>query len=316
MACKSPIYAYQHKTGGKLIFHYNPFTDSDYLPVTIPCGQCIECRKQKAREWANRILMESKYHDSNYFLTLTYDEQHVPRSVSPASGQTVLTLCPEHLTLFWKRLRKAGFSFRYFAAGEYGDVTFRPHYHAILFGLDLTDLKEVGASPTGDKYYQSETINKIWSHGHVTIGAMTWESACYVAQYCLKKQTGVCSDFYVNNGIVPEFVRMSRRPGIGYWYFEEHPDCMDYTRINVGSPTGARSFAPPRYFEKMLEKKYLEDNYGWVDNHQTGFRKAFRAQSIAVSEQNMTNNTSLDTYDQRKVIANAKNFSKKIRDFD
>lgn len=177
MACKSPIYAYQHKTGGKLIFNYNPFTDFDYVPVTIPCGQCIECRKQKAREWANRILMESKYHDSNYFLTLTYDEDHVPRSVSPASGQTVLTLCPEHLTLFWKRLRKAGFSFRYFAAGEYGDVTFRPHYHAIVFGLDLTDLKEVGASPTGDKYYQSETINKIWSHGHVTIGAMTWESA-------------------------------------------------------------------------------------------------------------------------------------------
>jgi MinD superfamily P-loop ATPase len=66
MACKSPIYAYQHKTGGKLIFNYNPFTDSDYVPVTIPCGQCIECRKQKAREWANRILMESKYHDSNY----------------------------------------------------------------------------------------------------------------------------------------------------------------------------------------------------------------------------------------------------------
>lgn len=90
---------------------------------------------------------------------------------------------------------------------------------------------------------------------------------------------------------------------------------MDYTRINVGSPTGARSFAPPRYFEKMLEKKYLEVNYGWVDNHQIGFRKAFRAQSIAVSEQNMTNNTSLDTYDQRKVISNAKNSCKKVRDF-
>ena len=217
--------------------------------------------------------------------------------------------------MFWKRLRKACFSFRYFAAGEYGDVTFRPHYHAILFGLNLTDLKEVGSSPTGDKYFQSETIDKIWSYGHVLIGAVTWESACYVAQYCLKKQTGVRSDFYIKNGIVPEFVRMSRRPGIGYRYFEEHPDCMDYTRINVGSPTGARSFSPPRYFEKLIEKKYLEDNYGWVDNHQIGFRKAFRARSIAVSEQNMTNNTSLDTYDQRKVIADSKNSFKKIRDF-
>ena len=66
--------------------------------VEIPCGKCSGCRLQKSREWANRCMLELQYHKSSYFVTLTYDEEHVPYHLydDPSTGEafTSLSLAP------------------------------------------------------------------------------------------------------------------------------------------------------------------------------------------------------------------------------
>ncbi len=97
--------------------------------LDVPCGQCISCRLKKAREWSIRIMNECSYYEKNCFLTLTYDEEHLPSSYS---------ISKRELQLFLKKLRKKC-KFRYFGSGEYGDKSMRPHYHIILFGVGCND---------------------------------------------------------------------------------------------------------------------------------------------------------------------------------
>ena len=114
--------------------------------VPLPCGQCIGCRIDYSRQWANRCLLELKYHDSAWFCTFTYDDDHVPRTYypDPETGEAIpaLTLQKRDFQLLMKRIRKKfeNDKIRFFMSGEYGSQTFRPHYHAILFGLHLDDL--------------------------------------------------------------------------------------------------------------------------------------------------------------------------------
>ena len=106
--------------------------------IEIPCGNCIGCRIAYSKQWADRCMLESQYHDENYFLTLTYDDDHVPRSgyYDEETGEwfDTFTLRKKDLQKFHKDLRKKLYGsdkgeFRFFACGEYGDQTFRPHYH-------------------------------------------------------------------------------------------------------------------------------------------------------------------------------------------
>ena len=100
--------------------------------IVLPCGQCCACRLNKSRDWATRCVLEAKMHDENCFITLTYNDENLPKDYG---------LCKEDLTLFFKRLRKnTGEKIRYYAAGEYGDLYGRPHYHACLFGWKPKDL--------------------------------------------------------------------------------------------------------------------------------------------------------------------------------
>lgn len=221
--------------------------------VMIPCGQCVECRRQYAREWANRCLLESMYHESNYFITLTYDDFHLD-TVLRDNGN--LSLCPRDLELFWKRLRKGlDYKIRYFACGEYGDQTFRPHYHAIVFGLQLDDLVFYKRSPNGDIYYNSPFLSQFWDYGYAVVAPMTWETACYVAGYVQKKLTGEAKSHYAEFGIDPPFVRMSRKPGIGRLYYEDHKDDVEsLSKISIPTLKGGRTFNVPRYYRKLFDK--------------------------------------------------------------
>ena len=99
--------------------------------VQVPCGLCLECRIQHARQWADRCVLEAKNYKDNYFVTLTYDDDFLPNHNS---------LEPRDLQLFLKRLRKTfpHTKIRFLASGEYGDSSFRPHYHLILLN-HLTD---------------------------------------------------------------------------------------------------------------------------------------------------------------------------------
>ena len=251
MSCFKPLTGWYSKhinpSGRRsIVFNRNEALDS-YHSLSIPCGQCIGCRLEKSRQWAIRCSLESQLYDNSYFLTLTYDDEHLPSSGS---------LVPEDLQKFLKKLRRhieyhgSDEKIRFFACGEYGDNFQRPHYHAIIYNLDIPDLKRFSTSFNGDTYYTSEIINQIWKNGYVIIGQVTFESCAYVARYVTKKITGDQADEHYN-GREPEFVRMSRRPGIGAAWLDKYQTDVyphDYIVIRDGIKV-----KPPKYFDKLFE---------------------------------------------------------------
>lgn len=149
------------------------------------CGQCICCRINRKRMWTARIQLEAACYDASTFVTLTYEDSSLP-----AFG----SLSREH----WRHFSK-GIGFRYFGVGEYGSRTWRAHYHAILFGIDAASAESL--------------VSERWPFGFVQVSPFTEAHAGYVAGYVTKKLTKVTEDLPV--GCIPEFSRMSRRPGIG-----------------------------------------------------------------------------------------------------
>ncbi len=252
MPCFHPLTAWQRTPGDKPVFSLRDLSASHTL-LKVPCGKCIGCRLERSRKWAMRCVMEASLHEENSFITLTYDEEHLPPSAS---------LVPRDLSLFWKRFRKAiGKPIRYFACGEYGERTQRPHYHAIIFGHQFEDRELwqktqeqiISASPvdvsSSPSLYQSSLLSDCWSLGFGSVGDVTFESAAYVARYCLKKITGPAAEAHYH-GREPEFVRMSNRPGIAAGWFEKYgadvyPSDQCFAR---GVPC-----KPPRYFDKLFE---------------------------------------------------------------
>ena len=118
----------------------------EFIPVTIKCGRCIGCRLDRSKEWAVRCVHEQQMHEQSCFVTLTYKDTEL---VHTPDGHP--TLFHEHFQLFMKRLRKKfGDNISYFMSGEYGDETFRPHYHAILFGVDFKDKEPLRYNDQGD----------------------------------------------------------------------------------------------------------------------------------------------------------------------
>lgn len=180
------------------------------LVRVVPCGQCIGCRLERSRQWAVRLVHESKLHEKSCFVTLTYAPEHLP----PGG-----TLVPEDLRLFIKRVRHWALPgrVRFFACGEYGDALGRPHYHALLFGVWFSEGALLGGEGAAS-YWRSDQLSGLWSKGHASFGRVTFESAAYVARYVLKKVTGAGAPAHYGDR-VPEFVRMSRRPGIGQGFF-------------------------------------------------------------------------------------------------
>lgn len=253
MTCYLPLTLYKAKSGpssktGKVPLVSLAFGDV-MKPVQVPCGRCIGCRLERSRQWAIRIMHENQLHMDSVFLTLTYRDNELIHG-----GNATGTLYPRHLTLFLKRLRKKyGSGIRFFACGEYGEKEHRPHYHAIIFGLDFQD-KAISPnnSKSGFPVYESQTLNKIWGLGDCYIGAVSFESAAYVARYIVDKKLGEESDFYHEEGIHPEFVRMSRRPGIGAdWYAQYKSDLYPhgYAVIRGGVKSNI-----PRFYEKKFEE--------------------------------------------------------------
>lgn len=279
MACYHPLKAIvvpnQTTVNGKKVYHFiKPLEEHKYPAdqiVQLPCGQCVGCRIQYSREWANRCMMELQYHESSYFVTLTYDDAHVPCSyyADPNTGEafTSLTLSKRDFQLFMKRLRKKFHNqkIRFFMAGEYGSNTFRPHYHAIIFGLHLDDLQLYSKSPQGFCYYNSPSLQACWSDndgnpiGYAVVAEVTWETCAYTARYVMKKLNGKEAQFYTDFNIQPEFTLMSRKPGIARQYFDDHPDIYKKEFINVSTEKGGLKFKPPRYFDKLYDLEHPEE---------------------------------------------------------
>lgn len=229
-----------------------------YDVFDVPCGRCINCRLAYAKRWSQRCLLETKSWSENWFVTLTYDDDHLSPVIDAKTGEWngFATLVPKDVTDFLKRLREhyrkefQHLPIRFYMAGEYGDTTMRPHYHLIIFNLPLFDLKLHSRSPLGDCYYNSDLLSKLWGHGHVVVGEVTAQSAAYVARYCQKK-VGKEID-YDAVGIHKEYVRMSRNPGIGLPYLQQNAEKI-YENDVIYLPNG-QMCTPPRYFDDKAEQ--------------------------------------------------------------
>lgn len=243
--------------------------------ISIPCQKCIGCRLTYARQWADRCLLELQYHKDAWFVTLTYNDEHVPRSMygDPETGEArpCLTLDRRHVQLFLKRLRKAvePTKIRYFGCAEYGPSTWRPHYHLIIFGLPLDDLALKRQDMDGKvSAFTSKTLSDAWSLrpfgnyspimdplGDVECSSVTWSACNYVARYIVKKQLGPDGkDFYERFNIASPFTFMSTSPGIGRAYFEEYQEVLyRHDSVAVSTPDGGRSVRPPRYFDRLFD---------------------------------------------------------------
>lgn len=218
--------------------------------LTLPCGQCIGCRLERSRQWAVRCMHESQMHAVNSFVTLTYDDNHVPHDYS---------LNYRHFQLFMKRLRKAYGPVRFYMCGEYGETYQRPHFHACLFGVRFSDLKEWRKSGAGFQLYRSSGLEKLWTYGSAEVGDVTFESAAYVARYCVKKVTGRNAEKHYEMvdgetgevySRIPEFTRMSLKPGIGAtWYEKFKREVFPLDRVVVRGT----ECKPPRYYKYLLD---------------------------------------------------------------
>lgn len=233
--------------------------------IEIPCGHCIGCRLDYSREWATRCTLEANEHKDNYFLTLTYAPEYLPvRLGATLDGEitNVATLVPKHLQDFLKRLRiyyKRHYdieNIRFFACGEYGEEKKRPHYHLIIFGLPIPDLTYFTTNLKSKEIcYRSPLLEKLWTYGIVGIGKVTWESCAYVARYIVKKQKGPnAKEYYAALNIEPEFVRMSRRPGIALDYYLKNKDKIYQTdEIFVSKKSGVIKAKPSRYYDRKFD---------------------------------------------------------------
>lgn len=219
-------------------------------PIKVPCGKCIECRLNYARQWSFRLQAEMLYHEKNSFITLTYDDNHVPLS---DSGN--LTLRKSDFQKFIKRLRKnSGLDISYYACCEYGEHTFRPHYHAIIFGWLPDDLVFNRTNKFGNVLYTSPTLQKLWPFGFSLVSEANVRTGGYCARYCTKKLTGFSAVVvYDQLGIERPCSLMSRRPAIGYQYFIDHiDDLIKYDKLSVPTSDGVLTISPPKYFYDKL----------------------------------------------------------------
>lgn len=189
----------------------------------VSCKQCVGCRLEYSRQWATRSVHEAHFHDDNWFLTLTFSDEFLPKNRS---------LDTRFQQNFWKRLRRhlpESVKFKYFCAGEYGDLKNRPHYHASVFGLPLPDLRPTFKSSDGFQLYSSARIDRAWScpstgvqFGNAYIAELSFETAAYTARYITKKVVGdkAAAHYAAMGNVMPERAWISK--GLGKEWYEAY----------------------------------------------------------------------------------------------
>lgn len=178
--------------------------DGDPCEITAPCGHCLGCYIDQSSEWSMRAKLELRNYSEACFLTLTYDDEHLP-----SDGE----LKRKDLQDFLKRLRRAldPKRIRFYGCGEYGAKGERPHYHLIIYGFCPDDLSYLFTSDDGDKNFRSPFIEKLWKNGFITVGMVTNASIRYCSLYLQKQFRDLCSDRKVK-----PFRVFSTRPPLGY----------------------------------------------------------------------------------------------------
>lgn len=210
--------------------------------LSLPCSRCDYCLLQRSRDWALRLVHEKQSHEKSCFITLTYAPEHLPEGG---------TLVKRDFQLFMKRFRKEfGDGIRFYHCGEYGSEHFRPHYHAIIFGVCFEDAV-FHSKKRGVVLNTSPTLQRLWPFGHSTVGNVTVESCAYVARYCMKKMHRQAD---LKRGVEPEYSTMSLKPAIGHdWYTKYKDDCSKDFLTHLG-----KMYRVPRYYSRLYEHDYPE----------------------------------------------------------
>jgi len=259
MACYRPLHGYKALTtnpSGKRSIVFNSREGYGDLKIVLPCGQCIGCRLERSRQWAIRCVHEASLYEENSYITLTYEEKKLPPHGS---------LLVSDFQKFMKRLRKKYSSkiIRFFQCGEYGEQGGRPHYHACLFNHDFND-KVPWKQINGHQLYTSQALSDLWPLGFSTVGALTFESAAYVARYITKKITGPRAKLFYEGfdeetgeyfQIKPEYTTMSRGGrgelgGIGKgWYEKYKGDVYPHGFVILRG----KKLRPPKFYDSQFE---------------------------------------------------------------
>lgn len=196
----------------------------------VSCGQCMPCRIKRQEEWTTRIIHEAKQFKDNCFITLTYAPEHYTGTVIKSDVQ-----------LFLKRLRKfvEPKKIRYISSGEYGDETNRAHYHFIIFGLPPTESTRT-------------IIQACWRFGYVDeVLPFAIYRARYMAKYVVKKLTGQFGkEYYERECKEPEFMLMSKNPGIGYASAEQY--ISQWKKLGFCITSGKKRSIPQYYKNRFL----------------------------------------------------------------
>lgn len=275
----------------------------------IPCGKCLSCRIKQTKEWAIRIELEAKKYKYNYFITLTYNDEnlYIPEEITTKDGETYYndgtwkgSLNKKDLQQFIKSVRnwfKREYNHngvKFYACGEYGSslYTNRPHYHIILMNCPEIELEPIGQNRvTKHGYYTNQRMEQIWHKGYITIGKVNWDTASYTAGYCQKKLFGEIKEkYYAEKGQIPIFSTMSRRPGIGKSYYDEHKNQI-YELDEIINGKG-KSIKPPKYFDRLMEN----ENQEIIENV-----KEYRQYITEKEQEKKYKNTNLTMEEQLKV---------------
>lgn len=259
MPCPTPLdvwYSQAKTAAGKRRIQFGPngaFGDS----FKIACGRCDICRIEKAASVGARVDLElqtayERGFDGAIFLTLTYDDAHLP-----ALG----SLRKVDVQLFMKRLRSYlartfdDKRIRFFLGAEYGEALSRPHYHVIIIGHDFREDRYRWSKPGADQLYRSESLEKLWPHGTALFGDAGPGSGKYVAQYSIKKMYGDRAAAHYA-GREPEFMLSSQ--GLGRHAFEldlRSNLAMDAVVTSDGKinpiPRGLERYIPPEDLERI-----------------------------------------------------------------
>lgn len=246
--CTSPLTLFIDSSGHK--YAHKP-RDRVTTKTRVPCRKCRACLIRQQTDKKVRGCHEASLHESNQFLTMTYDQLPTGQSLNHVDVQK-----------FHRRLRKAGYKVTFMLAGEYGSQTYRPHYHGIYFGMEIQDLIPI-RTVNGNVLYRSPDIERHWRRGHVIIGDVTPASIVYVAGYIKKlvaewetiRDHGsfVVPDIYTGEllNVEPPYYRCSTNPGIGRRWFEQY--WRDVFKADECILNGKRVPVPEYYF-KLYEK--------------------------------------------------------------
>jgi hypothetical protein len=225
------------------------------IDFRVPCGKCLPCQKSRRADWSLRLEHEYLFSESALFITLTYDELNVPRT-----KENYKTLYKKHIQLYIKRLRNEHVKYvsnklkiskkevknysrpiRYYAVGEYGTKTNRPHYHMLLFNFDMEIVDTI----------QSQWKNKKgYTYGHVDIGTVTASSINYVTKYMFKQFNRK------TDKREPPFSLMSKKPIIGKAYLDNYGTYhIEHETLTLRDNQGKQRKLPKAYIKRLFTNK-------------------------------------------------------------